>query len=38
MPAAAKANPISTQTGTASTIHGDPTIPSAHIVSTNATE
>ena len=38
MPTAAKAKPMSTQIGRASTIHGDPTMPSAHIVTRKATE
>ena len=38
MPIAPNANPISAHAGTASTIHGDPTMPSAHIVSMNAVE
>ncbi len=37
MPTAAKAKPISTATGTASTAQGDPTRPIASMTSVNAT-
>ena len=38
MPIEAKANPISTAAGTASTAHGDSTMPITHIVTRNAAE
>ena len=38
MPIAPKANPMSTQIGSDSTTHGEPVMPSAHIVTRKAIE